>query len=62
MEMVGLISRLVGMIPWPERRCAMGDVTLALLDGKHRVAEQVLGWIDLLLKWASRSFKPAFRA
>jgi hypothetical protein len=44
MEMVGLISRLVGMIPWPERRCAMGDVTLALLDGKHRVAEHVFGW------------------
>jgi len=43
-EMVGLISRLVEMIPWPERRSAMGDVTLLLLDGKHRVAENVFGW------------------
>ena len=44
MEIVGLISRLVDLIPWPARRCAMGDVTLALLDGKPRVAETVLGW------------------
>ena len=43
-ELVGLISRLVALIPWPTRRCAMGDVTLALLDGKHRVAEDVFGW------------------
>lgn len=43
-EMVGLISRLVDLIPWPARRCAMGDVTLSLLDGKHRVAEDVFGW------------------
>ena len=43
-EMVGLISRLVGLIPWPARRCAMGDVALSLLDGKHRVAEDVFGW------------------
>ena len=43
-EMVGLISRLVDLIPWPARRCAMGDVTLSLLDGKHRVAENVFGW------------------
>ena len=43
-EMVDLISRLVDLIPWPSRRCAMGDVTLLLLDGKHRVAEHVFGW------------------
>lgn len=43
-EMVELISRLVDLIPWPARRCAMGDVTLSLLDGKHRVAENVFGW------------------
>ena len=43
-EMVGLISRLVDLIAWPARRCAMGDVTLLLLDGKHRVAENVFGW------------------
>ncbi len=44
MEMVGLISHLVDLIPWPARRCAMGEVTLLLLDGKHRVAENVFGW------------------
>ena len=43
-EMVDLILRLVDLIPWPARRCAMGDVTLLLLDGKHRVAENVFGW------------------
>ena len=43
-EMVALISRLVDLIPWPARRCAMGDVTLLLLDGKYRVAENVFGW------------------
>jgi len=43
-EMVWLISRLVDLIPWPVRRRAMGDVTLLLLDGKHRVAEDVFGW------------------
>lgn len=43
-EMVGLIVRLVDLIPWPDRRRAMGDVTLLLLDGKHRVAENVFGW------------------
>lgn len=43
-EMVDLISRLVELIPWPARRCAMGDVTVLLLDGKQRVAENVFGW------------------
>jgi hypothetical protein len=43
-EMVELISHLVDLISWPERRRAMGEVTLLLLDGKHRVAENVFGW------------------
>ena len=43
-EIVGLISRLIDLIPWPMRRRAMGDVTLTLLDGKYRVAEDVFGW------------------
>ena len=41
---VTLISRLVDLIPWPTQRQAMGDVTLSILDGKHRVAESVFGW------------------
>lgn len=43
-EVVKLIDRLVAMIPWPERRRAMGDVTLSILDGKARVAETEFGW------------------
>ena len=44
LEIVSLISRLVDLIPWPDRRCAMGDVTRVLLEGKPRVAETVFGW------------------
>ena len=43
-EMVDLIGRLIDLIAWPARRRAMGDVTMALLDGKRRVAEDVFGW------------------
>lgn len=41
---VVLISRLVNLVPWPKRRRAMADVTLSLLNGKHRIAEDVFGW------------------
>ncbi len=43
-QMVDLLARLVDLIPWPVRRSAMGDVTMSLLDGKPRVAEDVFGW------------------
>lgn len=43
-ELADLISRLIDLIPWPARRRAMGDATLSLLDGKHRVSEDVFGW------------------
>jgi hypothetical protein len=43
-QVIDLISRLVELIPWPVRRQAMGDVTLSLLDGRSRVAEDVFGW------------------
>lgn len=43
-ETKALIERLVAMVPWPERRQAMGDVTLAVLGGKARVAELTFGW------------------
>lgn len=39
-----MIGRLVELIPWPARRCAMGDVALTVLDGKQRMAESVFGW------------------
>lgn len=41
---VDLAVRLVEKIEWPMRRQAMADVTLSLLDGKSRVAEDVFGW------------------
>jgi hypothetical protein len=40
-ETVELIARLVSMISWPDRRQAMGDVSITLLDGKSRVAEEI---------------------
>lgn len=43
-QLVDLISRLVDMIAWPNRRLAMGDVAMSILDGKPRVAEDVFGW------------------
>ncbi len=46
-ELVELISRLVDLIPWPERRKAMGDVTVSILEGKPRVAEKEFGWSRL---------------
>ena len=32
-QVVDLIARLVDSIPWPQRRSAMGDVTLAQANG-----------------------------
>ena len=57
-EVVALIARLVDLVPWPQRRSAMGDVTESLLEGRARVAESVFGWnrgsVDLGLKeWRS---------
>jgi len=43
-ELVSLISHLISLILGPMRRSAMGEVTLLLLDGKPRVAEDVFGW------------------
>jgi hypothetical protein len=54
---VGLINRLIGMIPWPARRSAMGDVTLSLLDGKPRVAEDVFGWSRVTVELGINEFR-----
>ena len=56
-EMVGLISRWVDLIPWPARRCAMGDVTRLLLDGKHRIAESVFGWSRTAVEMGINEFQ-----
>jgi hypothetical protein len=39
-----LVARLVKRIEWPDRRQAMADVTMVLLDGKARLAEGTFGW------------------
>lgn len=44
LEIAEMISRLVALIPWPQRRQAMGDVALSILDGKSRIAEEEFGW------------------
>lgn len=41
---VELAGRLVRRVPWPERRQAMADVTVSLLGGSARAAEEVFGW------------------
>jgi hypothetical protein len=56
-EIVDLISRLVDLIPGSDRRRAMGDVTLSLLDGKHRVAENVFGWNRSTVEVGINEFK-----
>jgi hypothetical protein len=56
-ELVELVSRLVELIPWPIRRRAMGDATLVLLDGKHRVAEDVFGWGRSVVQVGINEFK-----
>lgn len=43
-DVVDLIARLVGMVPWPHRRRAMGDVASTILEGRPRTAEEVFGW------------------
>lgn len=56
-QMVELISRLVDMIPWPIKRSAMGDVTMSLLEGKPRVAEDVFGWGRATVKLGMNEFR-----
>ena len=56
-KMVDLIGRLVDLIELPARRRAMGDVTIALLDGKQRVAEEVFGWKRGAVELGVREFQ-----
>jgi hypothetical protein len=56
-EMISLVARLVDMIPWPARRRAMGDVAISMLNGKHRVAEDVFGWSRSTVELGINEFK-----
>ena len=59
-DVVDLIGRLIGMIPWPKKRAAMGDVTISLLDGKPRVAEDVFGWNRNTTELGMNEFRSEF--
>ena len=59
-EIVDLIARLVELIPWPDRRLAMGDVTLSLLSGKHRVSEDVFGWSRAAVEVGIHEYQSGF--
>lgn len=61
MLMVGMISRLVKLIPWPDQRYAMGDVTWTLLNGKPRVAEDVFGWNRNTVQLGMHEFQTGIR-
>lgn len=56
-HVVELIARLVDLVPWPLRRRAMGDVTVSLLDGKYRVAEDVFGWNRATVQLGMHEFR-----
>lgn len=56
LQVTELIRRLVSLIPWPQRRAAMGDAALSLLDGKPRVAEDVFGWNRGVVELGMREF------
>lgn len=56
-EVVGLVSHLVDSIPYPERRIAMGEVTLTMLGGSHRCAESVFGWNRSSVKLGIHEFE-----
>lgn len=56
-QVIELIGRLIDMIPWPNRRSAMGDVIISLLDGKFRVAEDVFGWSRSTVELGMNEFR-----
>ena len=60
-EAVGLVSRLVDSIPFPERRIAMGEVAVTILGGSHRLAESVFGWNRNSVRLGIHEFESGIR-
>jgi hypothetical protein len=56
-QLVDLVARLVNLFRWPVRRYSMGDVTMTLLDGKLRVAEDVFGWNRATVELGMNEFR-----
>lgn len=43
-SVIEILDFIIALIPWPNRRIAIGYVVATLLDGKPRTAEKVFGW------------------
>lgn len=56
-DIVGLITRLVALVPWPSCRRAMGDVALTLLNGRTRLSEDIFGWSRTAVKLGVNEFQ-----
>lgn len=60
-SIVNMIARLVRLIPWPDRRSAMGDVAITILDAKPRIAENAFGWNRNTVELGMNEFRTQFR-
>ena len=60
-ETVALITQLVAMIPWPDRRVAMGESALVLLSGSPRLAESIFGWNRNTVELGINEFQSGIR-
>ncbi len=60
-EMVELVTHLIAKIPWPERRVAMGEAAVVLLDGSPRLAEAAFGWNRNTVKVGINEFTSGIR-
>ena len=59
-EMVGLVSGLIDNIPWPDRRKAMGEVAVTMLNGSPRLAESIFGWKRTTVELGIHEFNSGF--
>ncbi|MCK4563161.1 MAG: transposase [Verrucomicrobia bacterium] len=60
-EMVGLVSGLIDNVPWPDRRKAMGEVAVTMLNGSPRLAESIFGWKRTTVELGIHEFQGGFR-
>ena len=59
-EMVGLVSGIIDKIPWPDRRKAMGEVAVTMLNGSPRLAESIFGWKRTTVELGIHEFQSGF--
>jgi hypothetical protein len=58
--MVGLVSGLIDNIPWPDRRKAMGEVAVTMLNASPRLAESIFGWRRTSVELGIHEFNSGF--